>query len=185
MPVLMPPWSVHELPLVHLSQVCIPSSYLLHTHIVAYNECLPLALTYTSRPISCKIAHTHTHTCACSFLFLLSSWQFCSSQFLACFAQCESKYCGKSCFMVMISGVTGTAGAENIAAELKVAPAPSSLRVRLMSVFCRSIAAANAFPYTLQCIFDCIYGILPLYSSTHCVFSMVMTYGQLTAYLIR
>ncbi|CAM0950342.1 unnamed protein product [Alopecurus aequalis] len=52
----------------------------------------------------------------------------------------------------------GTAGAENIAAELKVAPAPSSLRVRLMSVFCRSIAAANAFPYTLQCIFGCIYG---------------------------
>ncbi|VAI29985.1 unnamed protein product [Triticum turgidum subsp. durum] len=52
----------------------------------------------------------------------------------------------------------GTASAENIAAELKVAPAPSSLRVRLMSVFCRSIAAANAFPYTLQCIFGCIYG---------------------------
>jgi proteasome component ECM29 len=58
----------------------------------------------------------------------------------------------------MISDITGTASAENIAAELKVAPAPSSLRVRLMSVFCRSIAAANAFPYTLQCIFGCIYG---------------------------
>uniref|UniRef100_A0A0E0BNM0 Uncharacterized protein n=1 Tax=Oryza glumipatula TaxID=40148 RepID=A0A0E0BNM0_9ORYZ len=27
-----------------------------------------------------------------------------------------------------------------------------------MGVFCRSIAAANAFPYTLQCIFGCIYG---------------------------
>uniref|UniRef100_A0A0E0RDF2 Proteasome component Ecm29 N-terminal domain-containing protein n=1 Tax=Oryza rufipogon TaxID=4529 RepID=A0A0E0RDF2_ORYRU len=52
----------------------------------------------------------------------------------------------------------GTASAENIAAELKVAPAHSSLRVRLMGVFCRSIAAANAFPYTLQCIFGCIYG---------------------------
>ncbi|KAG8089149.1 hypothetical protein GUJ93_ZPchr0011g27896 [Zizania palustris] len=52
----------------------------------------------------------------------------------------------------------GTASAENIAAELKVAPAHSSLRVRLMSVFCRSIAAANVFPYTLQCIFGCIYG---------------------------
>jgi proteasome component ECM29 len=52
----------------------------------------------------------------------------------------------------------GTASPENIAAELKVAPAHSSLRVRLMGVFCRSIAAANAFPYTLQCIFGCIYG---------------------------
>ncbi|KAL6906048.1 hypothetical protein ACP4OV_003649 [Aristida adscensionis] len=52
----------------------------------------------------------------------------------------------------------GTVGAENIAAELKVSPAHTSLRVRLMSVFCRSIAAANAFPYTLQCIFGCIYG---------------------------
>uniref|UniRef100_A0A0E0F2B9 EF-hand domain-containing protein n=1 Tax=Oryza meridionalis TaxID=40149 RepID=A0A0E0F2B9_9ORYZ len=54
--------------------------------------------------------------------------------------------------------ICGTASAENIAAELKVAPAHSSLRVRLMGVFCRSIAAANAFPYTLQCIFGCIYG---------------------------
>ncbi|CAO2140782.1 unnamed protein product [Urochloa humidicola] len=52
----------------------------------------------------------------------------------------------------------GTAGAENIAAELKVSPAHASLRMRLMSVFCRSIAAANAFPHTLQCIFGCIYG---------------------------
>ncbi|TVT99496.1 hypothetical protein EJB05_55165 [Eragrostis curvula] len=52
----------------------------------------------------------------------------------------------------------GTVGAENIAAEQKVSPAHTSLRVRLMSVFCRSIAAANAFPYTLQCIFGCIYG---------------------------
>ena len=78
-------------------------------------------------------------------------------------------------YELMISGVTGTASAENIAAELKVAPAPSSLRVRLMSVFCRSIAAANAFPYTLQCIFGCIYGILPLYFFTHCFFRIVMT----------
>ncbi|KAF8664644.1 hypothetical protein HU200_054353 [Digitaria exilis] len=52
----------------------------------------------------------------------------------------------------------GTVGAENIAAELKVSPAHASLRMRLMSVFCRSIAAANAFPHTLQCIFGCIYG---------------------------
>ncbi|CAD6258403.1 unnamed protein product [Miscanthus lutarioriparius] len=52
----------------------------------------------------------------------------------------------------------GTVGAENIAAELKVSPAHASLRMRLMSVFCRSVAAANAFPHTLQCIFSCIYG---------------------------
>ncbi|XP_066339222.1 uncharacterized protein [Miscanthus floridulus] len=52
----------------------------------------------------------------------------------------------------------GTVGAENIAAELKVSPAHASLRMRLMSVFCRSVAAANAFPHTLQCIFGCIYG---------------------------
>lgn len=70
--------------------------------------------------------------------------------------------CGKSWSMIMFSDATGSAGAENIAAELKVAPTHSSLRVRLMNVFCRSIAAANAFPYTLQCIFGCIYGILPL-----------------------
>ncbi|OEL19793.1 Proteasome-associated protein ECM29-like protein [Dichanthelium oligosanthes] len=65
-----------------------------------------------------------------------------------------------SCSMVMFFGETGTVGAENIAADLKVSPAHSSLRMRLMSVFCRSIAAANAFPHTLQCIFGCIYGIL-------------------------
>ncbi|KAJ1274098.1 hypothetical protein BS78_05G036600 [Paspalum vaginatum] len=51
----------------------------------------------------------------------------------------------------------GTVGAD-VAAELKVSPAHASLRMRLMSVFCRSIAAANAFPNTLQCIFGCIYG---------------------------
>uniref|UniRef100_A0A0E0R3W2 Proteasome component Ecm29 N-terminal domain-containing protein n=1 Tax=Oryza rufipogon TaxID=4529 RepID=A0A0E0R3W2_ORYRU len=60
----------------------------------------------------------------------------------------------------------GTASAENIAAELKVAPAHSSLRVRLMGVFCRSIAAANAFPYTLQCIFGCIYEFYGMEAAT-------------------
>jgi hypothetical protein len=62
-----------------------------------------------------------------------------------------------------IHGATGTVGAENIASELKISPAHTSLRVRFMSVFCLSIATANAFPYTLQCIFGCIYGILALY----------------------
>lgn len=52
----------------------------------------------------------------------------------------------------------GTAGVENTAVDTRVSPANSALRVRLMSVFCRSTTAANAFPSTLQCIFSCIYG---------------------------
>ncbi|XP_019163794.1 PREDICTED: proteasome-associated protein ECM29 homolog isoform X2 [Ipomoea nil] len=52
----------------------------------------------------------------------------------------------------------GTTGSEQIPPESKVTPANASLRVRLMSVFCRSISAANSFPSTLQCIFGCIYG---------------------------
>ncbi|KAF8398207.1 hypothetical protein HHK36_017133 [Tetracentron sinense] len=52
----------------------------------------------------------------------------------------------------------GTAGIENIAPESRVNPGNSALRARLMSVFCRSITAANTFPSTLQCIFGCIYG---------------------------
>ncbi|XP_048499629.1 uncharacterized protein LOC104890118 isoform X2 [Beta vulgaris subsp. vulgaris] len=52
----------------------------------------------------------------------------------------------------------GNAAADNIAPENKIVPANHPLRTRLMSVFCRSIAAANSFPSTLQCIFACIYG---------------------------
>ncbi|CAA3007764.1 proteasome-associated ECM29 homolog isoform X1 [Olea europaea subsp. europaea] len=52
----------------------------------------------------------------------------------------------------------GTTGSENISPESKVSPANPALRVRLMSIFCRSIAAANSFPSTLQCIFSCIFG---------------------------
>ncbi|KAJ0985238.1 hypothetical protein J5N97_003594 [Dioscorea zingiberensis] len=52
----------------------------------------------------------------------------------------------------------GTTGVENVPEESRVSPVNSALRVRIMSVFCRSIAAANAFPSTLQCIFGCIYG---------------------------
>lgn len=52
----------------------------------------------------------------------------------------------------------GNVGAEHIAADLRVSPGNPALRVRLMSVFCRSITAANSFPSTLQCIFGCIYG---------------------------
>ncbi|XP_059624994.1 uncharacterized protein LOC132268214 [Cornus florida] len=53
----------------------------------------------------------------------------------------------------------GTAGAEHIAPESRVSPGNPVLRVKLMSIFCRSITAANSFPSTLQCIFGCIYGI--------------------------
>lgn len=52
----------------------------------------------------------------------------------------------------------GTATTENIALEHRVLPANPSLKARLMSVFCRSITAANSFPSTLQCIFGCMYG---------------------------
>ncbi|XP_074321211.1 uncharacterized protein LOC141657772 [Silene latifolia] len=52
----------------------------------------------------------------------------------------------------------GSTTAENVAPEHKVLPANYSLKIRLMSVFCRSITAANCFPSTLQCIFACIYG---------------------------
>lgn len=54
----------------------------------------------------------------------------------------------------------GNVGVENVAEESKVAPANPALRARLMSVFCRSITAANSFPLTLQCIFGCIYGTM-------------------------
>lgn len=54
---------------------------------------------------------------------------------------------------------TGTAVSENIAPEFKVSPGNLSLRIRLMSTFCRSITAANSFPSTLQCVFGCIFGM--------------------------
>ncbi|XP_012485286.1 uncharacterized protein LOC105799328 isoform X1 [Gossypium raimondii] len=53
---------------------------------------------------------------------------------------------------------TGTTGAENTATDSRVNPGNATLKVKLMAVFCRSITAANSFPSTLQCIFDCIYG---------------------------
>ncbi|MED6198629.1 hypothetical protein PIB30_068265, partial [Stylosanthes scabra] len=52
----------------------------------------------------------------------------------------------------------GTSGAENVESESRVSPASPALKAKLMSIFCRSIAAANSFPSTLQCIFGCIYG---------------------------
>ncbi|XP_075078275.1 uncharacterized protein LOC107799855 isoform X1 [Nicotiana tabacum] len=52
----------------------------------------------------------------------------------------------------------GTAGTDQIPPESRVSPGNPSLRAKLVSIFCRSITAANSFPLTLQCIFGCIYG---------------------------
>ncbi|XP_024030403.1 proteasome-associated protein ECM29 homolog [Morus notabilis] len=52
----------------------------------------------------------------------------------------------------------GTVGSQNVAPEHKVTPGSHALKAKLMSIFCRSITAANSFPATLQCIFGCIYG---------------------------
>lgn len=52
----------------------------------------------------------------------------------------------------------GTATSHNVGPESRVTPASPALKGKLMSIFCRSITAANSFPSTLQCIFGCIYG---------------------------
>ncbi|KAI9194392.1 hypothetical protein LWI28_005521 [Acer negundo] len=52
----------------------------------------------------------------------------------------------------------GTSTMENVAPESKVNPGNAALKAKLMSIFCRSISAANNFPATLQCIFGCMYG---------------------------
>ncbi|CAN8246973.1 unnamed protein product, partial [Cochlearia groenlandica] len=52
----------------------------------------------------------------------------------------------------------GTTATEHVAPEHNVAPGNTTLRMKLMSGFCRSIAAANSFPATLQCIFGCMFG---------------------------
>lgn len=52
----------------------------------------------------------------------------------------------------------GNTGLDHIPQESRVHPGSPALRVRLMSVFCRSISAANSFPLTLQCIFGCFFG---------------------------
>lgn len=52
----------------------------------------------------------------------------------------------------------GSSAAENLPPESTVTPVNNALKAKLMSVFCRSITAANSFPSTLQCIFGCIYG---------------------------
>ncbi|XP_061372568.1 uncharacterized protein LOC133315038 [Gastrolobium bilobum] len=52
----------------------------------------------------------------------------------------------------------GTFGVEQVDSESRISPGSPALKAKLMSIFCRSIAAANSFPSTLQCIFGCIYG---------------------------
>lgn len=52
----------------------------------------------------------------------------------------------------------GTVGVEGVDSESRVSPGSHALKAKLMSIFCRSIAAANSFPSTLQCIFGCVYG---------------------------
>ncbi|XP_060667830.1 uncharacterized protein LOC107410333 isoform X2 [Ziziphus jujuba] len=52
----------------------------------------------------------------------------------------------------------GTAGSQNTLPECRVTPGNLALKTKLMSIFCRSLTAANSFPSTLQCIFSCIYG---------------------------
>ncbi|KAF7850461.1 hypothetical protein BT93_L5473 [Corymbia citriodora subsp. variegata] len=59
---------------------------------------------------------------------------------------------------LLFNGCAASTGADSIAPDSKIAPASSALKARLMSVFCRSITAANSFPSTLQCIFQCING---------------------------
>nr|KYP73231.1 Proteasome-associated protein ECM29 isogeny [Cajanus cajan] len=51
-----------------------------------------------------------------------------------------------------------TVGVEHVDSESRVSPGSPALKAKLMSIFCRSITAANNFPSTLQCIFGCIYG---------------------------
>ncbi|KAJ7569419.1 hypothetical protein O6H91_01G077400 [Diphasiastrum complanatum] len=52
----------------------------------------------------------------------------------------------------------GTTNPEEIAAEARIAPASPALRARLVVTFMHSVKAANLFPMTLQCVFDCLQG---------------------------
>uniref|UniRef100_A0A7N0UGU9 Proteasome-associated protein ECM29 homolog n=1 Tax=Kalanchoe fedtschenkoi TaxID=63787 RepID=A0A7N0UGU9_KALFE len=58
----------------------------------------------------------------------------------------------------LLSLFIGTTSNQDVASDLKVKPGSITLRAKLMSIFCRSITAANSFPSTLQCIFGCMYG---------------------------
>lgn len=63
----------------------------------------------------------------------------------------------------------GTTATEHVATEHNVAPGNTALKMKLMSGFCRSIAAANSFPATLQCIFGCMFGMLVNFQELNCI----------------
>ncbi|MCO5551057.1 hypothetical protein L7F22_004554 [Adiantum nelumboides] len=54
----------------------------------------------------------------------------------------------------MFQGTIGNSTSE----DTRVFPASPSVKEKILSVFVHSIAAANSFPATLHCIFDCIFG---------------------------
>ncbi|PRW21127.1 proteasome-associated ECM29-like protein isoform X1 [Chlorella sorokiniana] len=51
----------------------------------------------------------------------------------------------------------GTADDESLPEEARRAPAGVALRARLLSLFCRSVAAANCFPHSLTTVTVCLY----------------------------
>jgi len=57
--------------------------------------------------------------------------------------------------MEMFLGTQGTA----LPPESRVVAAALPLKVKLMNMFCKSEAAANAFPSAVQAVFACLYGV--------------------------
>ena len=49
-------------------------------------------------------------------------------------------------------------GAESVPEPSRALPASPAMKLRLVSLMCRSVSAANAFPSTVQTIFTCLYG---------------------------
>ena len=49
-------------------------------------------------------------------------------------------------------------GGDAVPEASRALPASHAVKMRLVSLLCRSVAAANAFPSTVQCIFTCLYG---------------------------
>ena len=49
-------------------------------------------------------------------------------------------------------------GAESVPEPSRALPASPAMKLRLVSLMCRSVSAANAFPSTVRTIFTCLYG---------------------------
>jgi len=83
----------------------------------------------------------------------------------------------------------GTVGVENGDSESRVSPGSHALKAKLMSIFCRSIAAANNFPSTLQCIFGCIYGtrvsFYLMILSLYLLINVFLLFSKLVALLLQ